>query len=176
MMLGEKMQAALNRQVNAELYSGYLYLSMAANFERQGLKGAAQWMRAQAKEELLHAMKFYEFIVDRGGVVTLDAVEKPPTTWESALAAFQDAYEHETKVTAMINALVELAIEEKDHATNSFLQWFVDEQVEEEASVDEVVQKLKLAGNAGLFMVDRELGTRPHLFNLPITGTEAQPA
>jgi len=173
-MLGEKMQAALNQQVNAELYSGYLYLSMAANFERLGLKGAAQWMRAQQKEEQLHAMKLYEYIIDRGGTVVLDAIEQPPTTWDSALATFQDAYEHETKVTAMINDLVDLAIQERDHATNSYLQWFVDEQVEEEASADEVVQKLKLAGEAGLFLVDQELGTRVHLFILPVTGTEAQ--
>jgi ferritin len=176
-MLGETMQTALNKQVTAELYSGYLYLSMAANFERLGLKGAAQWMRAQSKEELLHAMKLYEYVIDRGGRVTLGPIEGPPTKWDSALATFQDAYEHETKVTAMINDLVNLAIQEKDHATNSYLQWFVDEQVEEEASADEVVQKLKLVGDGGgLFMVDRELGTRVHLFVLPITGTEAQPA
>ena len=173
-MLSERMQAALNKQVNAELYSGYLYLSMAANFERMGLKGAAQWMRAQQKEEQLHAMKLFEFIIGRGGTAILQPIEGPPTTWDSALATFEAAYEHELKVTAMINNLVNLAIEEKDHATNSYLQWFVDEQVEEEASADEVVQKLKLAGDSGLFLVDQELGTRVHLFTLPITGTEAQ--
>jgi ferritin len=173
-MLSEKMQAALNEQVNAELYSGYLYLSMAANLERMGLKGAAQWMRAQQKEEQLHAMKLYEYTIERGGSVTLGPIDGPPTKWDSALATFEAAYQHELKVTGMINDLVNLAIEENDHATNSYLQWFVKEQAEEEASADEVVQKLKLAGQNGLFMIDRELGTRVHLFVLPITGTEVQ--
>jgi len=175
-MLSQTMQAALNKQVNAELYSGYLYVSMAANFERLGLKGAAQWMRAQSKEELLHAMKLFEFVLERGGTVTLEPIAGPPTTWDSALATFQDAYAHEVKVTGMINDLVNLAMEEKDHATSTYLQWFVSEQVEEEASADAVVQKLKLAGDSGLFLVDQELAARPHLFILPITGTEAQPA
>jgi ferritin len=169
------MEAAFNQQINAELYSGYLYLAMAANFERLGLRGAAQWMRAQFKEELLHAWKMYEFVIERGGRVELGAIEQPPTTWETALGTYQHAYDHEVHVTSLINGLVTLAQEEKDYASNSFLQWFVDEQVEEEASADEVVQKLKLAGDAGLFLVDQELGARPHLFVLPLTpgGTPA---
>lgn len=171
-MLNQKIQDAFNKQLNAELYSSYLYLSMAAYFESVSLKGFANWMRCQAQEELLHAMKFYSFISERGGTVRLEAVEGPPTTWGSPIHAFQDAYAHEQKVTGLINGLVDLAIEERDHASNTFLQWFVTEQVEEEASADEVVQQLKLAGDqgGGLFMIDREMGQR--VFTMPATGTE----
>ena len=161
-MIKEKMQEALNQQVNAELYSSYLYLSMAAYFESINLKGFANWMRVQTQEELVHAMKFYDFIIERGGKVVLSAIESPPTEWASPLAVFKHAYEHEQKVTGLINTLVDLAIAEQDQATNNFLQWFVAEQVEEEASADEVVQKIKLMGDAsgGLFMLDRELAQR----------------
>ena len=159
-MLSDTMQAALNKQVNAELYSSYLYLAMASNFEQMSLPGMGHWMRAQAKEELFHAMKLFEYIIERGGVATLAEIEAPPAKWDSALETFEDAYEHETKVTAMINDLVNLAIEEKDHATNSFLQWFVDEQVEEEASADEIVQKLRLVGEHGLFWAPRFLTSK----------------
>ena len=115
-------------------------------------------MRMQTQEELTHAMKIYGFVNERGGRVTLEAIEKPGVEWASVLAAFENAYQHEQKVTGLINDLVSLALEEKDYATSNFLQWFVDEQVEEEASVDEVIQKLKLVENApgGLFMVDQE--------------------
>jgi len=161
-MLSEKVQEAFNKQLNAELYSSYLYLSMSAYFESISLKGFANWMRCQAQEELVHAMKFYSFITERGGTVTLTAVEGPPSRWGSPVSAFEDAYAHERKVTALINNLVDLTLEERDHASNTFLQWFVTEQVEEEASADEVVQMLKLAGDKGgaLFIIDRELGTR----------------
>jgi len=161
-MIGEKIQEAFNRQINAELYSSYMYLSMSAYFESMNLKGLANWMRVQAQEELVHAMKFYDFILERGGKVHLLPVEEPPTTWNSPLHAFEDSYLHEQKVTGMINNLVDLAIAERDHASNSFLQWFIDEQVEEESSADNVVQQLKLAGDqgSGLFMIDRELATR----------------
>lgn len=173
-MLNEKIQQAFNKQINAELYSSYLYLSMAAYFDSINLTGAAHWMRCQAQEELVHAMKFYTFVDERGGRVILEPIEGPPTVWESPLHAFEDAYQHETKVTALINGLVDLALQERDHAANNFLQWFVAEQVEEEASTDTVVQKLKLAGSqgSGLFMIDRELGAR--VFTLPTTPAEAQ--
>ena len=172
-MISEKLQDALNNQITAELYSSYLYLSMVAYFESINLTGAAQWMRCQAQEEVLHAMKFFDFIHERGGTVTLGAIDAPPVVWDSALAAFQNAYEHEQKVTGMINNLVDMALDERDHATNNFLQWFVAEQVEEEATADDVVQKIKLAGDkgGGLFMIDRELGSR--VFTLP-TSTEGE--
>jgi len=168
-MIKEKMQEALNQQVNAELYSSYLYLSMAAYFESINLKGFASWMRVQTQEELVHAMKFYDFIIERGGKVLLSSIEGPPTEWVSPLAIFEHAYEHEQKVTGLINKLVDLSADEQDHATSNFLQWFVAEQVEEEASADEVVQKIKLMGDAsgGLFMLDRELAQR--VFTPPAT-------
>jgi len=161
-MLNEKIEKALNQQLNAELYSAYLYLSMAAYFRSISLGGFANWMEVQYQEEVAHAMKFYSYINERGGRVILQAIEAPPTEWDSPLAVFQAAYAHEQKVTGMINDLVELAIQERDHATNIFLQWFVTEQVEEEDSANEVVEKLKLMSDArgGLFMLDRELGQR----------------
>ena len=161
-MIKEGIQDALNKQINAELYSSYLYLSMSAYFESINLKGFASWMRVQTQEELVHAMKFYDYLIERGGKVVLSSIESPPTEWPSPLAVFEQAYQHEQKVTGLINELVDLAIAEKDHATNIILQWFVSEQVEEEASADEVVQKIKLMGDArgGIFMLDRELAQR----------------
>ena len=161
-MIKKKIQQALNKQLTAELFSSYLYLSMSAYFDSINLKGCANWMRVQVQEELVHAMKFYDFLLERGGKVNLSSIEGPPTEWASPLKVFEHAYQHEQKVTGLINDLVNLAISEKDHATNNFLQWFVSEQVEEEASADEVVQKLKLIGDArgGLFMLDRELAQR----------------
>jgi ferritin len=168
-MLNEKIQEAFNKQINAETYSAYLYLSMAAYFENLSLKGFANWMRCQAQEELVHSMKFFNFIGERGGRVKLTQIDSPPTEWTSPLHAFQDAYAHEVKVTNLINGLVDLSIGERDHAANNFLQWFVAEQVEEESSADAVVQQLKLAGDqgGGLFMIDRELAQRT--FVLPLT-------
>ncbi|MGD2095768.1 MAG: ferritin [Phycisphaerales bacterium] len=161
-MISQKMEEALNEQVNAEMYSAYMYLSMEAYFKSHNLNGLASWMRAQAQEEMTHAMKIYDFINERGGKVTLKAIEGPPTEWKSPLAVFEAVYAHEQKVTGLINGLVDLAIKEKDHATNTFLQWFVNEQVEEEASADEVVQQLKMMKDApgGMFMLNRELGQR----------------
>jgi ferritin len=161
-MIGKKMEEALNSQVNAELYSAYLYLSMESYFKSLNLDGFANWMRVQTQEEVTHAMKMYDFINERSGRALLKSVEGPPTTWDSPLAVFEAAYAHEQKVTGLINGLVDLAIQEKDHATNSFLQWFVNEQVEEEASADTIVQQLKIMADApgGLFMLDRELGQR----------------
>jgi ferritin len=162
-MIGKKIQDALNQQINAELYSSYLYLSMAAHFESENLSGFAQWMRAQSAEETGHAMKFFDFVIERGGDVSLAAIDGPPTEWASPLAVFEETLKHEQKVTGLINDLVDLARSEKDHAAEIFLQWFVTEQVEEESSVEDALHKLRLAGDAPnlLFMLDRELGGRP---------------
>jgi ferritin len=163
----KKMLKALNEQINAEMFSSYLYLSMESYFQSISLTGFAAWMRAQVQEEMMHAMKFYDFVNERGGKVTLEAIDKPESSWESPLAAFEAIQKHEEHVTSLINDLVDLAISEKDHATNNFLQWFVSEQVEEEASVGEVVEKLKLIKDnpSGLFMMDAELGKR--VFTMP---------
>ncbi len=173
-MLSEKMEKALNDQINAELYSAYLYQSMAAWFTYNSMDGFANWMNAQAQEENMHAMKFYSHIHERGGRVKLRAIDEPQHDWKSALEIFEASYEHEQKVTGMINNLVNLAIEEKDHASNSFLQWFVNEQVEEEDNVSTIVDQLKFVGDAGqgLFMLDRELGQRT--FNPSEADAEAQ--
>ena len=172
-MISKKMEKALNEQVNAEMYSSYLYLSMESFFKSLNLNGFANWMRVQTQEEMLHAMKIYDFIIERGGRVTLKAIDGPPTKWDSPLAVFEAAFEHEQKVTGLIDDLVDLAIREKDHATNSFLHWFVNEQVEEEASADKIVRQLKMMENApgGMFMLDRELGQR--VFTPPATKGEA---
>lgn len=168
-MLNKRMEKAINSQINAEIYSSYLYLSMSAYFESSSLSGFASWMRSQAQEEMVHAMKFYDYVNERGGRVILSPIEAPPSEWESPVAVFDATYRHEQKVTGLINDLVDLAIEEKDHATNNLLQWFVSEQVEEEASASAVLNKAKLTGDApgGLFMLDRELGAR--LFTIPAT-------
>jgi len=162
-MINSKLQDAINKQINAELYSSYLYYSMSAYFQSKNLKGMAHWMKIQAQEEMLHVTKFYDFLFNRGGRVVLEAIEKPPVDWKSPLAVFEEAYKHEQKVTRLINDLVDLAVSEKDHATNSFLQWFVDEQVEEEANAEEIVQNLTMIGDHshGLFMIDKELAARP---------------
>jgi len=161
-MLSKNMTKALNEQINAEFYSSYMYLSMATHFESVGLPGSATWMQAQAQEEWFHGMKLFHFVNERGGRVTLKAIQQPPTTWKTTLDVFQDVLSHEEKVTGLINNLVNLAQEEKDHATNIFLQWFVSEQVEEEASVGSVLAKLKLIGKdtTALFTLDSELGQR----------------
>jgi ferritin len=161
-MLTEKMQTALNGQLNAELYSSYLYLSMNAYFKSVNMDGFANWMYYQAQEELEHSLKFYDFVIQRGGKVQLTQIAAPPTEWDSPIAVFEATLAHEQKVTGLINDLVEIAHEERDHATNIFLQWFVSEQVEEEESVGGVLEQLKLMGDAkgGLFMIDRELAKR----------------
>ncbi len=161
-MLGKQTEDALNRQLNAELYSAYLYLSMSAYFQSVDLPGAANWMKVQVQEELVHAEKFFDFVNERGGRVKLEEIETPPAEWDSALAAFEAAYAHEQKVTGLINDLADLARSQKDHATENFLQWFVAEQVEEEASAEAVMKKLGLAGEAkgALFMIDSDLGRR----------------
>ena len=161
-MLNEKVESALCEQLNAEFYSSYLYLSMSANFTAMDLEGFANWMRVQAQEELMHAMKFYDYINERGGRVTLKEIVAPQKEWESPKAAFEHVYSHEQKVTGLINGLVDLAISEKDHATKSFLGWFVTEQVEEEGSANAVLKKLELIGDdpSGLLILDQELALR----------------
>jgi len=161
-MLNAKMQEALNRHLNAELFSSYLYLSMAAYFEDKSLPGMANWMRVQAGEENLHAMKFYDFINQRRGRVVLRAIEEPKSEWNSPLEAFEEALAHERKITALVGELTNLALAEKDHAAATFLQWFVNEQVEEEANVSTIVDQLRLVGDNGvaIYMIDQQLGQR----------------
>ncbi len=161
-MISEKMQEALNVQINKELYSAYLYLSMAAWCESVNLSGFANWMTIQAREEVSHAEKFFGYLNERGGRVLLQPIEGPPNEWGSVLEVFEQVLEHERLVTSLINGLVKLARSEDDYATEAFLQWFVTEQVEEESTADGVVERLKLAGEkgSGLFMLDREMGTR----------------
>jgi ferritin len=162
-VLSKKLENALNQQINSEFYSFYLYFSIEAYFQQQNLQGFAKWMRAQAKEELQHCEKLYEYMHARQGSVVLAAVDAPPAKWSSPLKAFEAALKHEQDVTKMINKLVDLAVSEKDHATHIFLHWFVEEQVEEEATIGLVVEKLKLVGSStsGLYMLDRELAQRP---------------
>jgi ferritin len=161
-MLSEKMSKALNDQVTAEFYSSYFYLSMHTYFESLNLAGFAHWMRYQAQEEMMHGMKIYDFINERGGNIILKSIDKPPSDWSSVLDVFEKVFAHEQKVTGMVNNLVDIAIEERDHATNGFLQWFVSEQVEEEANVGGIVNKLVMVKDdpAGLFVMDQELGKR----------------
>ena len=161
-MLSKKIENAINKQINAELWSAYLYLSMSAHFESINLGGFANWMRVQAQEELGHAMKFYHHVIERRGRVTVTAIAAPSISWKSPLNAFEDAFKHEQKVTGMINDLANMAAGEKDHATANMLQWFIDEQVEEELSTDAIVQKLKMIGTntGGLYMLDHELAQR----------------
>lgn len=161
-MLQPRVKEALTDQINKELYSAYLYLSMASYFQSIQLKGAAAWMKIQAKEEMGHAMKIFSFIEDRLDVVELKAIERPNANWDSPLGAFEAALKHEQEITSSINNIVRIARDESDFATESFLKWFVDEQIEEEAQVDDIVQKLKMIekSTAGLFFLDSQLGKR----------------
>jgi len=158
----ESVEKALNNQINAELQSAYLYLSMSAYFESINLKGFANWMRIQAQEEVGHAMRFFKFIFDRNGKVKLLSIDEPEGSWKSPLDAFENVYSHEQKVTGLINGLVDLAKKENDHATENFLQWFIGEQVEEEASALEIVEKLRFIKDSanGLLRLDSELAKR----------------
>jgi ferritin len=177
-MIGKKMQDAINKQITAETYSAWLYLAMAGWLEEQNLKGFAGWMKVQAQEELTHAILFFNHVIDRGGRVQLGAFEAPPNEWRSAQAVFEAALEHEKKVTAMINNLVELAAAEKDFAANPMLQWFVKEQVEEEKNPSEIAGRLKLVGSAGdgLLRLDAEAAARAFVYPPPVlAGGEAGP-
>lgn len=161
-MLSKKMQEALNEQVNAELYSAYLYLAMQAYLESVSLPGFATWMRVQTQEESFHAMKIYDFVNERGGRVILKQIEAPPSDWDSPLAVFEATLAHEQKVTGLINELVYLARGEKDNVSEIFLQWFVNEQVEEEENANDMVGKLKLIEGSpqALYLLDKEMGQR----------------
>ncbi|MEZ0396734.1 MAG: ferritin [Anaerolineales bacterium] len=156
------MQDAINAQINKEFFSAYLYLSMAAYFEDQNLPGFARWLRVQADEERGHAMKFYDFLLERGGKVELQAIAAPPQTWTSALEAFKEVQAHEAKVTASINALYELALAEKDYPAQVLLHWFITEQVEEEKNAAEIVAQLERieAHGSAVLMLDHRLGKR----------------
>ncbi len=173
-MFTENMLAELNKQHNYELYSAYLYMAMEAYFHEKGLSGFANFFKVQTEEERAHARIFYEFIIRKGGSVTLDAIERPEADFESPLGLFKKALAHEEFVTSRINTLVDIAIGDKDHATNSFLQWFVDEQVEEEESFQGIVQKLELIGTDvhALLMLDAELAQRVFVVPGPLAQSE----
>lgn len=160
--MNEVMEKALNGQMNIEMYSSHLYLSMSSWAAAKGLKGFANWTRVQAQEELFHSLKFFDFINDRGGIAVVSTVEAPPHEWKSALDMFLEIKKHEQKISNCINELYSKASSEKDHASSTFLHWFITEQVEEEKTVNEVIDQLKLIDNqaAGLYMLDRELSTR----------------
>ncbi|MGD8779488.1 MAG: ferritin [Ignavibacteria bacterium] len=161
-MISKKMQEALNKQLNKELFSSYLYLSMSAYLEESNYTGMAVWMRQQADEEHEHAMKFFEFLLRVNSKVILEQIDKPQTEWKSPEEVFKASLEHEKFISKSIFEIVDLAYQEKDHATRTFLNWFVDEQVEEEASVNDIVQKFEMIGDSkgALYMLDRELGKR----------------
>lgn len=162
------MTQAFNDQINAEQFSSNLYLSMAAWFTNNGLPGFANWMRAQAKEEEFHAHKMFDYLLERGGKVEINKIKKPKSAWKTPIEVIEDVAEHEAKVTGLINELVDCALSEKDHASNIFLQWFVAEQVEEEASVGEVLDRLRLIGtdSGGMFAMDMEMAKR--IFTEPV--------
>ena len=164
-MISKSLNKAINEQINREVFSEYLYLAMSRWFTAQNLDGFANWMMVQAQEEHDHAMKFFNYILERGGEVELLALDKPDKTFKNPLNAFKMALEHEKFITKNINDLMDLAIKEKDHAAKSFLEWYVNEQVEEEANTDRIVNQLKMAGDNihSVFMLDRELSSRTHV-------------
>lgn len=161
-MIKKNVQEIINKQINAEMYSAYLYLGMAVWCTDNNLNGAAHWFKIQAKEEMAHAMKFYKYLEETSSQITLKAIDAPAAKWKNVLDVFENAYKHEQKVTAMIYAIVNLAQKEGDHATVSMCKWFVDEQVEEEAHALEIVNQIKMIGDSkgSLFMLDRQLGKR----------------
>jgi len=175
-MLKPKVEKAINKQINAELWSSYLYLSMSSYLESISLSGFANWMIMQAQEEVNHAMRLYNHVIERGGRVLLEKIEEVPTEWKSPLHVFEETFKHEQKVTSLIEHLVDVAEQEKDRASLNMLQWFIDEQVEEEASADEIVQKLKLIGDqgSGLFMLDNELGQRVYAGDITARQTQTE--
>lgn len=161
-MLGKAMQDAINEQINKELYSAYLYLSMAAYAESENLSGVAHWMRMQYQEEVMHALKFFDYVNERGGRVVLAAIDQPQVEFESPVDVFNITLEHERKVTGLINNLYALAVKENDYASQMMLQWFITEQVEEEANAGQILDTLKMVGDnsQALLMLDRELAQR----------------
>ena len=170
-MINEKMTDVLNKQINNEIYSAYLYMSMSAHSTHIGLKGFANWFMVQYQEEMVHAMKLYDYINSQGGKVRLQSLDQPPSEFDSPLDMFEKTLTHEQFITKCINDLVDLAMAEKDHATNIFLQWFVTEQIEEEGNDNDIISKLKRIGGDGnaLFMIDKELATRVFV---PSVGTQ----
>ena len=161
-MLNTKLEIELNKQLNAELFSAYLYLSMSSFLASKNLSGFSNWMKVQFEEEQFHALKLYNYIIDRGGRVILQPIESPKNEWEGIIDVFNDVMNHEQKITSMINELVNKSMEEKDHATVNLLQWYISEQVEEEATVSDILEQLKLieGKGAGLFILDREMRQR----------------
>lgn len=161
-MIKKEVLDAINEQINAETYSAFMYLSMAAYFEDMGLSGFANWMKVQYQEESAHAIKFFNYLTERGGRVTLKAVAQVPVDFDGVVDIFEKTLVHEIHVTSLINNLIDVAIKANDHASQSFLKWFIDEQVEEEANVEKILQTLKLINGQGngIFMMDRELGQR----------------
>ncbi len=168
-MASKKMFDALNKQINEEMYSSYIYLSMAAYFESINLPGFASWMEAQSQEELAHVMRFYKYIHDRDGRVVLGPINEPPVKWKSAHDAFNAAYEHEKYISSCVGKLVDLSNKEKDHATHNFLQWFVNEQIEEEATAKGIVDQLEFveSDKVALYHMDRELAARQAMVITP---------
>lgn len=161
-MLNQRIEKELNKQITAEFFSAQLYLQMSAYFADHNLNGFANWTRIQYQEELTHGWKIYDYIIERGGSVELEALDQPANEWDGPVEVFEEIYKHEQKITSLINNLVEISQEEKDHATYNMLQWFVDEQVEEEANASEILEQLKFVEGkgSGLFMLDRELKSR----------------
>lgn len=161
-MISETLQKAINEQIKYELYSAYMYLAMSADCSDRNLNGFASWLRMQSREEVEHAMRFYDFLIERGGRVELHEIERPPFEYGSPLEIMERSLEHERFVTSRINELYDLAHQEQDRPAQVMLQWFVTEQVEEEASIDDIVQRMKIFGaeGAALFMLDRDLGAR----------------
>ncbi len=161
-MINQRVQDAINEQINAELYSAYLYLSMESYLEKNGLPGFANWMRIQFQEEQFHGLKFFDYVNERGGQVTLKPIAGPETSWDGVIAVFEEVAKHEAHVTSLINNLMSIAIEEKDYAATNFLQWYVDEQVEEEATAATILDQLRMIGGEGhgMLMLDREMAAR----------------
>ena len=161
-MISKTLQDAINEQINFELFSAYLYLSMSAHFETQNLTGFANWTRVQYQEETGHAMKLYKYVFDRSGAVTLKAIAQPATKFKTPVDIFKEILKHEQKVTSLINKLYELAVKEKDYAAQIFLQWFINEQVEEEKNATDIINMLEMIGDSpvSLIMADRQLGAR----------------
>ena len=161
-MLNPKVEEAINEQINAELYSAFLYLSMSAYFQRQNLPGFAKWTYVQYLEETTHALKFFNYVNERGGSVKLAAIKEPPTEWRNPVEVFDAIYKHEQLVTSLIYRIVDIAIQERDHASNNMLQWYVAEQVEEEANATDIIAQLRMVGDksSAIFMIDHQLGKR----------------
>lgn len=171
-MLSDKVLLAINEQINREMYSAYLYLAMSSWCSQNGLNGVANWMRVQYQEEMFHAFKMYDYVIEQDGKVELKAIDQPPAEFKSVLHIFEEVLAHEKKVTAWINGVVKTADTVNDYATHNFMQWFVNEQVEEEASAKSILDDLKLAGEKGpgLFMINRELAQR--VFTPPATAAD----